>query len=497
MEGQDNKPRVFVSSTISDLQDIRGAVKYWLEELGYRVEMSEFRDFGRRPNQDAFESCFALIPQCNYFVLMVGGRRGSWYIENDVSVTQEEYRIATRLAKEGRIRIVILARSDVIDRIRALRSSGRPIGRKGIRLPSGLTIQDPQFLNTFLEEIKSTELKEKGEDPSGAMWIYRFTEFRDVAEVLRSNIQIKGSIARRVLLANLKWELIENIAAMCAKSGELPFPGYWYIEDTRKEIPLDASTALQRLGLTQQQSDQIILFLILGAPSESRLQSIELRNAISSGEFLYFEQSRERLEPSPVLRIMYRLREQIESFRIAYGWWKQENMERVVGELRAGVPWKNPSIMEIDLLYLFAFYDRLVNIMRLIMCLIDYIEDPLRELVVPSLLDTSPYGKKESEQVVAETATHEDIEDWLKYEMTRRQLSRLPPESVHAAEALEMYRRFPKLLDVFSRSNSMTKEEALKNLELLRDLGTIFQAEGEKGAMEFLKLRFPDPQIGS
>ena len=64
--------------------------------------MSEFNDFDRYPDQGAWESCFAAIAGSDYYVLLVGGFRGSEY-EPGVSVTRQEYRVAARLAYEGRI----------------------------------------------------------------------------------------------------------------------------------------------------------------------------------------------------------------------------------------------------------------------------------------------------------------------------------------------------------------------------------------------------------
>src|SRR5215203_3874197 len=95
------RPRVFVSSTIYDLRDLRSAIKYWLEELGLQVELSEATDFSRRPNQGAFQSCFGVIARCDFYVLLVGGRRGQWYVKDKASVTQQEYRTAVDLAKQG------------------------------------------------------------------------------------------------------------------------------------------------------------------------------------------------------------------------------------------------------------------------------------------------------------------------------------------------------------------------------------------------------------
>lgn len=50
----DNKPVVFISSTIYDFRDLRSALKFWLEEFGYEVMASEWNDFPQIPRQKLF-----------------------------------------------------------------------------------------------------------------------------------------------------------------------------------------------------------------------------------------------------------------------------------------------------------------------------------------------------------------------------------------------------------------------------------------------------------
>ena len=40
-----NKPKIFISSTIYDFQDLRSALKYWFKEYGYEARLSEYNDF--------------------------------------------------------------------------------------------------------------------------------------------------------------------------------------------------------------------------------------------------------------------------------------------------------------------------------------------------------------------------------------------------------------------------------------------------------------------
>ena len=95
------KPKIFVSSTIIDFEDLRSSLKYYLEEFGFDVQMSEYPNFTVDVNNSAMESCIQNLIQCQYFILVVGYRRGSWFKENELSVTNLEYRAAKIVIERG------------------------------------------------------------------------------------------------------------------------------------------------------------------------------------------------------------------------------------------------------------------------------------------------------------------------------------------------------------------------------------------------------------
>ena len=89
------KPAIFVSSTISDFGDIRGALRYWLRESGYDVWLSDYNDMEKSPSLNAFDACFDSIRKADFYILLIGKRKGSLYDRKArVSVTQQEYRVA-------------------------------------------------------------------------------------------------------------------------------------------------------------------------------------------------------------------------------------------------------------------------------------------------------------------------------------------------------------------------------------------------------------------
>ena len=486
MEISTNRPRVFVSSTIVDFRDLRSAIKFWLEELGLQVRLSEFNDFVRRPEHDTFSSCFAAIEECHYFVLLVGGRKGSLYTEG-VSVTQQEYRIAVELAKQGRISLVILVRDEVMTALRERRSLSESLGQEQIRTEQSKTLEDPPFTEQFIKEIEQTEFRARGEDPSGSTWIYRFSNFRDVADALRNNLRLYGSVPRQTLLANLRWELIGNISAMVVKRNDMPFPGYWWIEDVRNTVKLTPSSGDMPIHLTEDQASKLITFVVTGAPSDSSLRTAALRDAISSREFLYYDQASGRLEPTPELEVMYSLLGQIESYQSAYRWWWQSQLNRVVEQLRFGIRHRNAQIGELDLLFVFGFHDRLVNVMRLSISLLDYIAEPQLGIAAPDLIESSPYGKEESEQIATEYASHNDVAEWLKFEWTRRNMTREQRRYIGIAEMRETFDRFPALWETLARSLGTSIDEAKAQLKRNQEMLEIMADGSPETAFERLK----------
>lgn len=90
-------PRVFVSSTCYDLKYIRETLKYFINRLGYEAVLSEDGRVFFNPSQHTHDACIAEVPNCQIFVLIIGGRFGAQFKGEAHSVTNEEYREAVRL----------------------------------------------------------------------------------------------------------------------------------------------------------------------------------------------------------------------------------------------------------------------------------------------------------------------------------------------------------------------------------------------------------------
>jgi hypothetical protein len=93
-------PRIFVSSTCYDLQEIRFQLRHFIQEFGYEPVMSEFDDIFYNYELHAQDSCLEEISKCQLFILAIGNNYGSVYHkekEENVtpdSVTLREFRKA-------------------------------------------------------------------------------------------------------------------------------------------------------------------------------------------------------------------------------------------------------------------------------------------------------------------------------------------------------------------------------------------------------------------
>lgn len=93
-------PRIFISSTCYDLQEIRFQLRKFVEDFGLEPVMSEFGDIFYNFDKHVQDSCKDEIEKCHLFILVIGNNYGSLYFDNqenrDIpdSVTLQEFRKA-------------------------------------------------------------------------------------------------------------------------------------------------------------------------------------------------------------------------------------------------------------------------------------------------------------------------------------------------------------------------------------------------------------------
>jgi|WetSurMetagenome_2_1015567.scaffolds.fasta_scaffold50330_3 hypothetical protein len=90
-------PRVFVSSTCYDLRYIRENLKFFIKNMGFEPILSEEGSVYYDPNLNVQDACLAEIPNCQLFVLIIGGRAGSHFKNLKESIVNYEYRKAIKM----------------------------------------------------------------------------------------------------------------------------------------------------------------------------------------------------------------------------------------------------------------------------------------------------------------------------------------------------------------------------------------------------------------
>ena len=88
------KLKVFVSSTISDLKDLRSSLYNRLHNWGLYPIAFEAGSIVINPSKDVIAACIKAASECDVFVLIISGKFGSEYENENISITWKEYRTA-------------------------------------------------------------------------------------------------------------------------------------------------------------------------------------------------------------------------------------------------------------------------------------------------------------------------------------------------------------------------------------------------------------------
>lgn len=94
------KPRVFISSTFYDLQQIRANIDQFIVDLGYESVRNEEGDIPYGNEERLEEYCYKEIRNVDILVNIIGGRYGSSSTKSEYSITQQELRTALEEDKQ-------------------------------------------------------------------------------------------------------------------------------------------------------------------------------------------------------------------------------------------------------------------------------------------------------------------------------------------------------------------------------------------------------------
>lgn len=303
-------PRVFISSTIYDFHDLRSALKYWLEESGYEVLMSESCDFEKDSSKNSYDACLETIKECDYFILLIGGRVGGWYDES-TSITRKEYQIAYESAQDGLIkRIIPFVRQhiwDVLEDRKALikilkdldiQENGLPVDKRAVAYHDSKLIKDAEHVKSFLDEVTRKEDFKKGDKPR-FNWINSFNSLEDIVNVLQIELNLRVDMARRVAERNIKTALARNLSNLTEKTKDGIMATFIGFESIRNQLIVERKAAIANLSVEYQiaiepkENRNVFEAVMFFKSGVHELDTTIFEDAVKSGNFMTYSKDKE------------------------------------------------------------------------------------------------------------------------------------------------------------------------------------------------------------
>lgn len=400
-EGNDARPCAFISSTVLDFGDLRSSLAFWLEEIGYKVILSERSDNPIESSLGTIENCLQLVRTSSLYILLVGKRRGFYCDESQhLTVTRAEYREAYNLARSGRMRIAIFIRSDV---------------ERAIREGNPSEFQDFDFTRDFVGEIRRTSEMTEASAHGGpfplANWTVSFSSFRDIVSSLQATLHLGEKLRKRALRANLRWELATNLTELLNKhKGEISFEAR-YLVSLQKQLDLRLENGFGVVKLTVEQAK---LFAWAGVSvvlaRTNRLSVSALNEAVNSGEFLEYIKEKDEFIVGTVQSVMLRLRNDIAFFIQAAS---SHDGGALLEKLSRVHTMNSPAISTVDLATVLQAANYCHNVTSISLGMIAYLDGNNPGLRAFELAPETPF--RDSALSLADgRVTFEDIDKYLR-----------------------------------------------------------------------------------
>ncbi|WP_312158701.1 DUF4062 domain-containing protein [Oscillibacter sp.] len=317
-----NKGKIFISSTVSDFEDLRSALKYWLSEMGYEVYTSETSDFPKDSSESSYQTCLSTIEKCDWYILLIGSRYGNTFRDPHtgqiISITQGEYRTAYKLFKEGKVKKIIpfvrkkvwVAKEERINIVNGLSSDVAIVEAKKVSSPNA---DMPVEIFSFLDEVsRASEMTKAhgGEIPyPRGNWINVFNGFSDIVETLRIELNLSTKLSELIYAANLTEEIKHNLKKLIVKNSQ----GYYGMFGRVTPIRDKCIEQLQANNKTSVSLTATECQVISGTfISSMTLKNNFIKECQLSGIFLDYDSGANRYKQSEISRNLILLGEAIE-----------------------------------------------------------------------------------------------------------------------------------------------------------------------------------------
>jgi hypothetical protein len=415
-------PTFFISSTIYDFRDLRSALKFYLEEQGFKVLASEFNDFQKPLDRHSYEACLDAIRAADYFVLLIGPRVGGWYDEaNQVSITQREYREAYQLHEAGRLKLINFVRSEVWQAKEDRRELAKFLEttelegemRTAIANYKSKSASNADFLIKFINEVgrnKETSLAAKGAGaPPTGNWIHLFSGFRDIVDVLNAHVFASVSVEDMVAKRLLRRELRDILRQCLLKLKDKAYsPGYW-INRFHQAHPLTLGARSNEVTSVDTTNWDLISTVAMHLLGNRQLHLIVLPQVLAKPTFLEFDLASNSFRETPAQNALLKLQDEVRRFNTSN---TAETLSIVFAHspVKRRPDQKTVEIETVKLAGLLHLLDRWSNIVVLCSSLLKYFDGGVFSM--PSLRPDTPVQGMQ-EMLEAERASESDIDSYL------------------------------------------------------------------------------------
>jgi DNA polymerase III delta prime subunit len=170
--------KIFLSSTILDLKDLRDALVTWLETDGHQVIASEKGTLPIEPDKHSYDQCLKAVAECDCLVAVIDGRFGGEYPKKGLnrSITEEE--IATAIA-QGK-KTLVFVRQSIWDAM----ATQQTLIKSGAKA-------DYWSVKNIVEDIRVFGLIDRLKKQPINNWIFQFNAPTDLIATIR--VQISSS----------------------------------------------------------------------------------------------------------------------------------------------------------------------------------------------------------------------------------------------------------------------------------------------------------------
>lgn len=400
------RPVVFVSSTIYDFSDLRSALKYWLNEMGFDAQLSEYNDFQKNLNVNSYEACLQAVAKCDYFVLLIGTRRGGMFPNENISITRKEYRVAYDLAQAGKIKkLIVFVRQNVWD-VKEDRKSlhkllqdvtvlenEKKIDANALVNYSSNILRDAEHISSFIDEVTRKEDARNGKMPN-LNWVHTFNHFEDIVRTLKNELNINIDISAQIAEQNLEMALAHTLQKIAYKTESGAITAFYLpFKEIRKKLKdfrdnTKIISGRETITLTKDEVDKISNFILFYYTGVEELSTYEFENALSSGVFMDFDREKGTPTYNNFCRMLHQLIEEINRVKRFVNDFPSETQQRMMDTIR-GYHKRNQEYYEfafIDLAQLSSIYERLINIQTISFYLVQCIKEHTRDLETPQIL---------------------------------------------------------------------------------------------------------------